>query len=224
MSKKRICLLGLALALIAVFSVIVVEEFLKPVYAVKSLIKIISFSSAVGIYFIVSKDKIKKIIYLNMPKKMKPLIISVLFCFAGVFIIFFLLKNQLDLLSIKKSLLDKENLTPKNCIFVFLYIIIFNSFLEEAFFRGLITHLFANRIIGSIVSSLLFSVYHLGIVSSWFNPLVLVLCIVGLALVGVFLQWLCESRGSIVGSWVVHSSANVAINIIGALLIFGIIE
>jgi len=42
-------------------------------------------------------------------------------------------------------------------------------------------------------------------------------------LVGLFLQWLDGRYKSIIAGWLVHASANIAINVIGALMIFGVI-
>ncbi len=224
MTDKQKNAAGIVLAVIAVIALTAVEQFIKPGYAVKSLIKVLLFAGCVAVYSLITKKSIKSLIYLNRPRNLKPLLVSIAVCFFGIFAAFLILRNQIDLSAIRNSLITKENLTKENCLFVFAYIIIVNSFLEEAFFRGFVTRLFANRKAGAAVSALLFSLYHIGIVSAWFNPLVFVLCIVGLAFVGLFLQWLCETRQSIVGSWIVHASANVAINIIGALLIFEIIS
>ena len=144
--------------------------------------------------------------------------------FLGIGILFALLKNQIDLSSIKESLIAKENLTKSNCLFVFAYIIIVNSFLEESFFRGFFYSLFENKKVGAVISGLVFSLYHIGIVITWFNPFVFALCIIGLAIVGMFLQWLSSKYQSIMASWITHACANIAINTIGALMIFGVLS
>ena len=57
-----------------------------------------------------------------------------------------------------------------------------------------------------------------------FNVFIFALCIIGLALVGLFFQWLSGKFKTIAASWMVHASANVAINVIGALLIFEVLS
>ena len=74
-----------------------------------------------------------------------------------------------------------------------------------------------------MVSALLFSAYHIGIFISWFNPFLFILCLAGLAAVGLFLQWISEKYQSIAASWLIHGCANIAINTIGALLIFEVL-
>ena len=74
-----------------------------------------------------------------------------------------------------------------------------------------------------MISAVLFSLYHIGIFVTWFSVPLFILCVAGLAGVGLFLQWVSEKFRSIAASYVVHASANISINVIGALLIFGVI-
>ena len=212
---------GLALAVCACVIVAATEEVIRPSYAVKSLVKAGCWMGTVVLYALISHRKLEDVIRLHRTKEMKRPAIAALACFLGIFAAFALLKNQLDLPAIRSPLMAKEKLTRENCLSVFAYIIVVNSFLEEAFFRGFVFQLMMDRKTGALVSALLFAVYHIGIVATWFNPLVFALCIIGLAGVGLFLQWLSER--SIIGSWLPHAAANTAINLIGALLIFEIL-
>ena len=224
MKEKSKQIIGLLLALSAIAAVLMVEQFIKPGYALKSAAKLACFGGAIIAYSLVSGGRITEVICLRRLKKnVRPLLLAVLFCFFGMGLAFLLFRSQLDLKNIRDNLMAKENLTRENCLFVFTYIIIVNSFLEEAFFRGFIAQLLANRRLSVLLSALLFALYHIGIVSGWFNPLIFIICIAGLALVGLFLQWLAGHFGSIAASWIAHGSANIAINIIGALLIFEIL-
>ena len=223
MNKKN-RILGIILALAAIAAVFVTEQYIKPGYAVKSAVKLCCFGGAILAYSLMTHKRPSEVINLHKLKKAKTLIISALFCFVGIGVAFLLFRNQIDLEGIKQSLMSKENLTKENCLFVFAYIIIVNSFLEESFFRGFISNLFSNRKIGVIVSAVLFSLYHIGIVAGWFNPLVFAVSIIGLACVGLFLQWLSGRYHTIAASWLAHGCANLAINIIGALLIFGLLK
>ncbi len=224
MKEKNKQVIGMLLALSAIGAVLIVEQFIKPGYALKSAAKLACFGTAIIAYSLLSGHQVTEVICLRRLKKnVRPLLLAVLFCFFGMGLAFLLFRSQLDLNNIRENLMAKENLTKENCLFVFTYIIIVNSFLEEAFFRGFIAHLLPNRKLSFAVSAVLFALYHIGIVASWFNPLIFIICIGGLALVGLFLQWLAEHFGSIAASWIAHGSANVAINIIGALLIFEIL-
>lgn len=220
-NKKRIA--GFVLAFVALLIVLYTEQVIKPVYFIKSAVKVASFAGAILLYALLSGKKLKDIIRLHKPKKLGGLIACIALFFLGIGVLFLIFKNQLDLASIRESLVTKEGLTKQNCFFVFAYIILVNSFLEESFFRGFISGLIPNRKIGFTVSAVLFSLYHIGIIGGWFHPAILALCIAGLAVVALFLQFLLERYHSVVASYLVHASANVAINTIGALMIFNIL-
>ena len=223
MNKKQKLSIGIALALMAVIIVFVTEQVFQPGYALKSAVKVLSFMGAILIYKVLTRQKIIDVIRLHKIKNIRPILICMLCFFVGMAIAFFVFRDFLDLQNIRQSLIDKEKLTKENCIFVFLYIIFCNSFLEESFFRGFVSGMFPNKRLGRLFSAVLFSLYHIGIFITWFNPLIFVLCIVGLTAVGLFLQWLSEKFESILASYITHACANVAINIIGALLIFEVI-
>ena len=224
MSKeKKMRIAGGMIALVALGIVLYTEQVIKPVYFIKSAVKVASFGGAVLLYALLSGQKLREIIRLHKPKKLGGLIACIALFFLGIGVLFLLFRSQLDLASIRESLVTKEGLTKRNCFFVFAYIILVNSFLEESFFRGFVSGLIPNRKVGFPVSAVLFSLYHIGIIGGWFHPAILALCIAGLAVVALFLQYLLERYHSVVASYLVHASANVAINTIGALMIFNIL-
>ena len=97
---------------------------------------------------------------------------------------------------------------------------------EEMVFRGLLFNLLCKKAgngMAAVVSAFLFSVYHIGIVSTWLSPLILLLCLAGLMIVGLVLQYISERYASMLAGWCVHESANIAINSIGVLLFWNII-
>lgn len=223
MNKQQKLYVGVILALSAVMIVFVTEQVLQPGYALKSFVKILSFMGAILLYKAFTRQKFTDVIRFHKIKNRKPILICMLCFFVGMAAAFFIFRGFLNLQSIRQSLVTKEKLTKDNCIFVFLYIILCNSFLEESFFRGFVSGVFPDRRLGSVFSAVLFSLYHIGIFITWFNPFVFVFCIVGLTAVGLFLQWLSDRFGSILASYITHACANIAINIIGALLIFEVI-
>lgn len=222
-ADKNSRIIGIVLAIAAIAAVFVTEQYFKPAYAAKSAVKLCCFAGAIVAYSVISHRKLSDVINLHKLKNARALIVSALFCFVGIGIAFTLFKNQIDLAAIRQSLMSKENLTKENCLFVFAYIILVNSFLEESFFRGFLSHLFTDKKLGYVISAVLFALYHIGIVAGWFNPLVFVVSIAGLAVVALFLQWLSDRYETIAASWLAHGCANLAINIIGALLIFELI-
>ena len=137
--KHRIC--GVVLALLAVAAVFLVEQFLQPSYWIKTALKAAAFLGAIALYAMISKQSLRETICLHGLKKPKPLLLGMLFFFAGVVLLFVFFRRQLDLARIKQSLIQKEQLTRENCLFIFAYIIVCNAFLEEAFFRGFVFRL-----------------------------------------------------------------------------------
>ena len=223
MKKRKDFVFGFTAALIAAALVFLTEQIIKPSYAVKSAIKLICFLNAITLYCAFCKKKFSDVIRLRRIMNIKTILVYMLVFFIGTAAAFILAYGRLDLENIRQSLISKENLTKENCIFVFLYIIFCNSFLEESFFRGFVTGLFENKRLGSVISAVMFSLYHIGIFITWFDPLIFALCIVGLTAVGLFLQWLSDKYDSILASYITHACANVAINTVGVLLIFEII-
>lgn len=204
------------------------EQILKPDYFLKSLIKFFTIAVILVFSFLFLKktsqhsEKLTDFLYFRKMKPAKHLFLCMIVVFIGCLIIFFCVRNQLDFSAIRKNLMTKEQLTRKNCLFVFTYIAIINSFLEEIFFRGFLCHLFDenHRKMDILFSAFSFSLYHLGIMNTWLNPILLFFCIIGLVLVGVFLQMICDYYQSIKASWLVHGCANLAINTIGIILIY----
>ena len=214
---------GFAAVLIAVTAVFLVEQVIQPSYWIKSSIKVLAFSAPVILYSFLSGKSLTETINLRKISGVAPIIFSMLLFSVGVAVLFFISRDSLDLAGIKQNLMRKENLSPENCFYVFVYIILCNAFLEEAFFRGFVYGLFRSKATGALISAVLFSLYHIGIFITWFSLPIFILCVAGLAAVGLFLQWISEKYHSIAASYVVHASANLSINLIGALLIFEII-
>ena len=213
----------LAAAVIFLAGMIAAEQILSPPYAVKSAIKLALVLLLTGIGIRLSGTDWKTCIRFRKMKRPAALISVMIAVIPAVLLGFFLLRNQLDLPAIRQGLMEKEQLTKQNCLFVFAYIALCNSFLEEAFFRGFLTESFRSvglKKSGAAVSALAFAVYHLGIVDSWLSLPMLLLCIGLLFLAALFLQWICDRYDSMKASWLVHGCANLAINAIGILLIF----
>lgn len=209
-----------------IVSVMLVDQFLRPGYWIKSLIKAVMFCSTVLMASAVLKSRVTDIISLRRCPDVKKLIIYMFAAYIGFLVLFLLFKGRIDLHVIKSGLEQKEHLTKENCIYTFIYIIVVNSFLEEMVFRGLLFNLIckkAGKGIAAAASAFLFSVYHIGIVSTWLSPLIFLISIIGLMIVGLVLQYISDRYDSMLAGWCVHASANIAINSIGVLLFWNII-
>ena len=223
MNTKSKKILAGALTACVLLVAFAVEWFIQPGYLIKTIIKVASFGGVMLLYSSMTRTRLSEVIQLRKPERMRPLFLSILLFFVGMGILFFIFRSQINWDGIRQSLVQKEGLTKQNCFFVFAYIIVINSFLEEAFFRGFIPGLFPVKWPGYLIGAILFSVYHIGIIGSWFNLFVFLVCVIGLVFVALFLQWLSIRHNSIVADWLVHAAANLAINVIGTLLIFEVL-
>ena len=69
-----------------------------------------------------------------------------------------------------------------------------------------------------VISAFGFSIYHVAILSNWFNPLLFIVALIGLFVGGVIFNWLDEKTENIYNSWLVHMFANFAINTVGLMM------
>lgn len=214
--KIQIILLGLLGTLIMIY----VDGIVQPHYFMKSFIKIITFSGCIFLYkemsvlslFKIKREDLKKAVILSM--------IVFLLIVGGYFII----RNWIDFNQIAASLENNVGVKKENFIFVALYITLMNSLLEEIFFRGfLFQELYKDsKKFAYLFSSFCFGFYHAGIMLGWFQIWLYLAALTGLMLTGIFFAYLNELKQSIVPSWMVHMSANFAINFI-TIILYGIL-
>lgn len=199
-----------------------VEIVMAPGYAAKSGIKALLFLAAPVLFLLASKKG--SVIYLFRMKKGGWRFSGLLAAgtFVGIVGAYFLLGDLFDFSSVAPTLEDNLGINGGNFIWIALYISFANSLLEEFFFRGF-AFLTLLRSSGKktayLFSASTFALYHLTIMNGWFSPLLMVLLICALFLAGILFDWLDEKKGSILPSWMVHISANFAINAIGFLLL-----
>ncbi len=223
MKTRRTLLYASAAVCIFIIGMTFTEQMLAPPYWLKSLIKAAMILLILGGGCAVSGKNLRELTGFAPLYPEKRLIIPALCVIPAVLLGFWLLRGQLDLPAIRQNLMQKEQLTKANCLFVFAYIAAVNSLLEEALFRGMLFQAFADsgkQRSGWIFAPLAFAVYHIGIVDSWLSLPMLLLCILLLWGAGAFLQWICVRFASLQASWLVHACANLAINAVGILLIF----
>ncbi len=217
-SKFNILLVSVVMILIMAL----VEIFLKPTYIIKSLIKIMCFA-VIPIILAFLNKKINVKSFLSFSKK--SIFIALAFGLLIYLVIlgsYFILNNFIDFSSIVVSLEDTLGINKSNFIFVAMYISFINSFLEEFFFRGFcFTNLKNNfnRTDAYIISSVLFSLYHVAIMNSWFNVWITVLALLGLFVGGVIFNYFNEKENNIYISWLIHMFSNFGINTVGFILL-----
>lgn len=224
-SSKRILLVTLILVL-ACSAMYLIEIFMQPGYLIKSLLKIALFGGLPLLYSLIDPAFSVRHLF-TLHKKHSLLSSAILGVVVYVFIIggYFLFARFVDLDLIADQLTDNLDVNKGNFIFVALYISFANSLLEEFFFRGFafFTLKKANaRGYAYVVSAMIFALYHVAIMQHWFDLVLFLLLIIGLFAAGLLFNWLNERHNNIYSSWIVHMSANLAINTIGFIM-FGII-
>lgn len=125
-----------------------------------------------------------------------------------------LTRNVFDYTSLVRALSADQKVDAGSFVWVALYISFCNSFLEEFFFRlaaflELSKHT-AKRTAYTF-SSVLFAVYHVAMIGTSFPPLLLALCLIGLAVGGLIFDYVDDRKGTLYNSWVIHMFADFAI-------------
>lgn len=140
---------------------------------------------------------------------------------ALVVLAYYLLGRYVDWEIVRGYLTDR-GITSTTFMIAFAYVTFGNSFLEEVFFRGWVFRRIAqyHKMWAYILSSLLFSLYHLTIFSDWFGGVIVSCILWGLFLSGIFFAFLYTQTQSIWSAWIVHIFADSAIVVIGYLLFF----
>lgn len=217
------------MVLVVVFSLAItlIDGFVQPNYFVKIPIKIVFFLALPMLFFLKNKEELKDLKKLFTFKK-KGLLHAFLLAvgvYAVILVGYFLTRNVIDYSNVTASLTGGMGITADNFIFVSLYISLMNSLLEEFFFRGfgfITLKKYSSRKTAYIFSSVMFAVYHIGMLFSMFSFPVLLLLLAGLIAGGCIFNFLNEKNENIYPSWFVHMFANFAINTIGFIL-FGVI-
>lgn len=204
-----------------------IDGFIQLPYLYKSILKITLFSVVPMGYFVRYKDEYSHLKKLFIPKKsdLKIALLLGVGVYAVIFLAYVLLKDHIDLASIRDALTGDVGVTAHNFIYVAIYISLINSLLEEFFFRGfafLILKENTGRLFAYVFSALLFALYHVGMTSGWFHWSIYLLAMTGLFAGGCIFNYLNEKTGTIYPSWLVHMFANFAINTVGFIL-FGFI-
>jgi membrane protease YdiL (CAAX protease family) len=221
-TEKKIAA-AILMAVMALLVMTCVERIIRPGYWIKSLIKLFMLGGSILLYAAVYKEDLWNLICLRKKKPSGKLILFMAFSYLGIIVLYLLLSGYIDLSGIKESLIQKEHLSRENFLFIFSYIILINSFLEESFFRGFLYQVFQRQgkeKTGTLFSALVFALYHISIMDGWFHPAILLLGIAGLFLAGIFLQIIMKREYNLLGSWLVHAFANLAINTIATIMLF----
>lgn len=217
----------LSISVISIIIMYIIDGVLKTGYVQKSAIKIVMFLLLPISYTLYDKNiKLKDIFRIRSRKNLIYSLLLGIGVYVFILFTYLILKNFIDLSNIIEMLSKNASIDKNNFLLIAIYISLANSLLEEFFFRGF---LFLNlRRIGDkkfayIISSFIFSLYHVAIMGSWFSPIIFILAMVGLFVGALIFNYLNEKGGNIYNSWIVHMMANLSINTVG-LIMFGIIN
>lgn len=215
-----------AITLISVFIMYIVDGIINPGYIYKSIIKIGMFLVLPILYTLYDKNiKLRDNFKIESRKDLIYAIILGIGIYLGILLVYFALRNFINLENIIEALDENVDVDKGNFLWIALYISLINSLLEEFFFRGFI---FLNlkrasgRKFAYVVSAFAFSIYHIAIMGSWFNPIIFIVAMIGLFTGGIIFNYLNEKSENIYNSWIAHMMANFAINTVGFIM-FGII-
>lgn len=199
-----------------------VEIVMVPGYAAKSGIKMALFL-AVPLFFLFSSKKISIPGLFRMKRggwRFSGVLSAI--TFLGIIGSYFIFRDQFDFSGLAPALESKLGINGTNFVFVAIYISFINSLLEEFFFRGfafLALKKSAGKKTAYVFSATAFALYHVAIMNGWFSLPLMVLLISSLLLAGCLFNYIDEKKSSILPSWMVHISANFAINAIGFILL-----
>lgn len=202
-----------------------VDAILSPPYFMKAAIKLILFLGVPILFTTWNKDNsLMGLFRIEKRSMLLPLLLGI-GVFSFIIGAYFIIGPLFNFSNVTVALSANYGVKKENFVAVALYISLINSLLEEFFFRGfafLTLKKLTTRRFAYLFSATTFSLYHIAIMSSWFNLFLFALLIFSLVIAGLLFDWLNEKRGTIYTSWLVHMCANFAINTIGFML-FGII-
>ena len=191
-------------------------------YWMTSFVKLVLFGGVPLLYFLVRKQELSRVMYFGEKGSLKlPAILGGL-CAGAILVGYTLLSSFFDPNRILSGL-NNQQITKGVYPFVFLHIVLVNSFLEEFFFRGFLFRnlwLRGKKVYAYVFSSVLFALYHIGIFGSWFSSGMVLFCLLGLAVAGLFFCEVDRRCENIYAGWLIHLGANVGINLIGAVLFY----
>lgn len=222
-SKSKIIFILLSVTLGSII-LSIIDGIIRPEYIIKTISKLCIFPTSTLLYFMFFKDERKHL--KAMMQVSKKSIISAFVLGIGVFSVvmgaFLLLKGIVDFSAFTENLSSTAGLNSNNFIFVFLYICILNSLMEELFFRALAFLSFkrqVGRLFAYVFSSASFALYHTGMTAAFVAPWVFSLMVLGLFIGGLIFNFLDEKTESILPSWLCHLFANLATCSIGFILL-----
>lgn len=225
MDKKRRFIMFSSIAMVALLYY--VDAVMQIPYFGKSIVKIGALAMIFGLYVFRYKHNFVKESITNYLKKQKARELDKnrrlhlflgLFAFFAILFVYWVGAPYMDLANIVASLQEKYGIAREQLLYYGLYLSFGNALLEEMLFRG---YAFLNlkkngkRWQAYLFSSVLFSVYHISVIKTWFSPVLFLVALLGLMLSGLLFCYLDDKEQTFLNSYFVHVCADLAIVFVG---------
>lgn len=207
-------------SIIACLLLFIVENFFHPSYFIQMTQKILSF--------IIIPLLLWKYLHISFWRfwklDKKSIVYWLWFWVLWVFVIwlaYILLKDVIDWQAIWNSM-NSRDINSNTFIIIFLYIMFWNSFIEEYFFRWIVFRSLSKFTLkyAYLISSIMFSLYHIVIFWTWFKWYLLFIALLWLFIWWLFFAWLFNKTKGIWSAWIFHILADAIILIIWYITFF----
>ncbi len=201
-------------ALITCTLLYITENIYHPVYLLQLIQKVLSFVIIPIIIWYLLKTPFWRFWKVTKQSFIYWLSLLVLGWIA-IFIAYYLLKGVIDWEAIHNSM-ESRKINETTFILVFTYIMLWNSLVEEYFFRWIIFNTLkdTHKLSAYLLSSIAFSLYHITIFQTWFHWYILLIALIWLFLWGLFFAWLYKKTSWIWWAWIFHILADAVILVI----------
>ena len=218
LDNTKITVLTYAIACLIILYI--VEQVLMTPYIIKTIIRVPMFTL---FPFMIQQRLLKSKISLGIKRsEQKYTLFWSIFVFVLIIAAAFFLKSFIDTEAISSDFGNRMQLSRKSMIIAGIYTIFVNSFIEEYFFRGFIfQELLKQGWMKSayFISSAAFAIYHVSIIEAWFSLWLMLVMLLGLFAGGLLFAYFVKKTGSIVASWLIHVSADLALVLFGFLVL-----
>ncbi|MCK5154885.1 MAG: CPBP family intramembrane metalloprotease [Spirochaetales bacterium] len=210
----------IAYSVVCLLLLYVVEQVLMTPYFLKTIIKIPMFTV---FPFMIQRFLLKSKFSVRIKKsEQKFILLSSIFIFVIITVVAFVLKSFIDIEAISSDFANRMKLSGQGMILAGVYTIFVNSLIEEYFFRGFIFQELLKRgwkKPAYIISSAAFAMYHVTVFEAWFGIGLMMVMLLGLFVGGLIFAYFVKKTESILASWIIHISADLALVVFG---IFGL--
>ncbi len=196
------------------FLLFVSENIFHPTYIIQMIQKIVLFVILPIFILKYFSKKFSKFWVISKSSFLYWIWFWILWAFA-IWITYYFLQDSIEWESIKESITSRW-VNGVTFIFIFAYIMFWNSLIEEFFFRWIVFDSLLKyfKSFAYIFSSLLFSLYHFAIFGTWFQWYILLLAFVWLFLWGLFFSWLYKKTNGIWWAYIFHIIVDLVILVI----------